>query len=252
MLPKIALQICTYNRYDEIQLIVKMLQKHLEYPKELIHLYVCDDSSPGDYIERLQKLKLFQYWETTFISTKKNSGWGANVNNGLNSIQEDLVFFCEDDYYLGQKLPLYAAVALLLVRKNIGMLRFRATAGGHFVYHQFEADISGVLDPIHMMYMDTMYSLPQKVTYLQLDSGSHDLYLYSHGPHLKYKSFNEFHGPYVEGKKLGETEDNYAHRVKDRMRSDPYNCPAIAILPEWVTMRWDHIGKSYQHTEADK
>jgi hypothetical protein len=113
------------------------------------------------------------------------------------------------------------------------------------VYHQFESDISDYCPD----YQDGV-GLPGKLTYLQLDSGSHALYLYSNGPHLKHIRFHAVYGMYPEGKRLGETEEAYAHTVKDRMKLP--DAPAIAITPAFIPMLWDHIGVSFQHSEADK
>lgn len=250
MYPKIAIQICTYNRPTEIKATLAALTEHIDYPADRITLYVCDDASPGRYVTNLAKHGLFKFWTTHFLVMPKNSGWGANVNNGLNEIEEEFIFFIEDDYVLKKPLNLRLGVALLQARTNIGMLRYRGIHGSHIVLHQFEADVSPYWydEP----YIASPASAPNRVNYLQLDSGSPDLYLYSHGPHLKRKSFHEIHGQYPEGMKLGATEEAFAHRVKDRMRSDPNHTPAIAILDEWLPMWWDHIGVSYQHTENDK
>ena len=251
-LPQIAIQICTYNRYEMLQDVVKALQNLIVYPAEKITLYICDDSSPDNYSGRLKKLKMFKEpWKTVFLSTKENGGWGRNVNNGLHQIKEDLIFFCEDDYSLTRELDLRVGVALMLARTNIGMLRYRGTAGDHLVYHQFEADLDAFV-PDNFMYMEAAGSLPNRCTYLQFDSGSHTLWLYSHGPHLKRRAFHEIHGLYPEGFKLGETEEKFAHIVKDNMRNRPYDMPAIAIQPDWIGMHWDHIGQSYQGSEFDK
>lgn len=252
MLPQIAIQICTYDRYELIQKIVTSLQENIIYPPELITLYICDDSSPGKYLDKLRKLKLFkQPWTTVFLSTSENGGWGRNVNNGLKQIKEELIFFCEDDYFLMKPLDLRVGVALMQARENIGMLRYRGTGGDHLVYHQFEADLTEQL-PTDVMYTEGAGSLPNKCSYLQFDSGSHTLWLYSNGPHLKRASFHIAHGLYPEGLKLGETEEKFAHIVKDNMQTRPYDMPAIAILPDWIPMWWDHIGVSYQGTDKDK
>ena len=186
-------------------------------------------------------------------STK--TAMGANVNNGLAAVETDYTFFIEDDYNPRCDIPLDSAVALMEVKPNIGMVRFRGTAGSHCVYHQFEADISGYL-PDHR----DGVGLPGKLTYLQFDNGSPTPYLYSHGAHLKHRRFHEFYGLYpvtvaengVERRlKLGETEESYAHTVKDKMRGNPNDAPAVVIFPEFVPMWFDHVGESYQHTALD-
>lgn len=254
-LPTIAIQICTYNRYSEIQKVVAALQRFINYPKDKVILYICDDSSPGDYIKKLKRLKIFKFWKTRFITTDKNSGWGANVNNGLRLIPEEYIFFTEDDYVLERPLDLRVGVGLLYIKPHIGMLRYRGSAGGHFVYHQFEAKLdvfgSELQGKDTLEWYEGSRTVPYRLTYLQFDGGSPQLYIYSHGPHLKHKSFHEYYGFYPEGKRLGETEESFAHTVKTTMRTKPNKSLGIAILPEWVPMHFDHIGVSFQHTEDD-
>ncbi len=254
-LPEIAIQICTYDRYSELCDTIKALQELVDYPQSKVKLYISDDSSPDEYFNRLKRLKIFKFWETFFISTAENSGWGANVNNGLSQITQPYIFFIEDDYILKKPLDLRVGVALLEKKPNIGMVRYRGSAGSNLVYHQMEVDLSdyqadSAFDG--MPWSQSIEGLPWKLTYLQIGGGSPDLYLYSHGAHLKRRSFHEFYGMYPEGMKLGHTEEAFAHTVKDRMRADPDRAPGIAILPEWIPMWFDHIGVSYQLTEKDK
>lgn len=242
--PEVTILVCTYNRLEEIQQTVEALADNLTYPK--LRWLVTDDSSPNGYAARLKKLKLFKELGVEVVSTPERGGWGKNVNNGLWNTPSDLVYFTEDDYVLRQRLDLRVGVALLETRRNIGMLRYRGIAGDHLVAHQFESDISAYL-PDHQ----DGVGLPGRVCYWQLDSGSPALYLYSNGPHLKRAAFHTFHGYYPEGLPLGQTEEKFAHIVKDKMKNQWQNAPAIAILPSWVYMWYDHIGTSYQHGELD-
>jgi glycosyltransferase involved in cell wall biosynthesis len=242
--PPVTVLICTYNRVDEIQSTLLSLADNLCYPD--LRWLVTDDSSPNGYAAMLRKLKLFRELKVEVVSTPERGGWGKNVNTGLWHVRTEYVYFQEDDYLLEKPLDLRVGVALLETRPNIGLLRYRGIAGEHVVIHQFESDISAYL-PDHQ----DGVGLPGRLSYWQLDSGSPALYLYSHGPHLKRPAFHLFHGFYPEGLPLGETEEKYAHRVKDRMKSDWQHAPAIAILPDWVHMWYNHIGQSYQHGELD-
>ena len=249
-LPEIVILIITYDRYDELKQTMYALQSLAHYPKDKLHVVVSDDSTGGTKLANLSRIKAFQAWGDggiDIIETEQRSGWGKHVNWAINKAKEmypkaEYIFQIEDDYVLQSELDLAEGVALLDARPNIGMLRYRGTAGGHYIYHQFEAE--------------TAVSDGGKTTYLQLDNASHNLYVYSNGAHLKrlrskdgYDSFHEFYGAYDEGRKLGETEEMFAHRVKDKMKQG--NAPAIAILPDWVNMHFDHIGKSFQNTEVD-
>jgi glycosyltransferase involved in cell wall biosynthesis len=243
-LPDIAILIITYNRPDELRKTIQGLQEHLIYPNDKLHIIISDDSSPSSYLSSLKRTKALKEWGkngTDFRVTEERSGWGKHVNGALEYIKTeypsvDYVFQIEDDYVLEHELDLSIGAKLMQNRSNIGMLRYRGTAGTHCIYHQFESD--------------------DNITYLQMDNASHTLYIYSNGPHLKrirshdnHPDFHQHYGLYLEGSKLGDTEENFAHRVKDGMKLG--DAPAIAILPDWVNMRFSHIGETWQNSEDD-
>lgn len=242
--PIVTVLVCTYNRPAELIRTLTALHENLIYPAESLRYLICDDATPG-YLAKLKTKAIWKTLKPTFISTEQNGGWGVNVNNGLAHVDTDYVFFIEDDYEARTAINLGAGVAIMQEKPHVGMMRYRGTAGDHLVYHQFEADISAYYPD----YQDGV-GLPGKAAFLQLDSGSPSLYIYSHGAHLKHKRFHEFYGPYPTGLKLGETEEAYAHVVKDGMKQP--GAPGIAIMPDYIPMWFDHIGQSYQHTEADK
>lgn len=244
MLPAITILVCTYNRPVELIRVLDALSQFLRYDGE-VRILITDDHSPAGYKEKLEESRVWQVLNPRFISTSQNGGWGANVNNGLFHCDTEFIFFLEDDYVLTDFLDLSIGVATMIAQPDLGMIRYRGTAGDHLIYHQFEADIYR-----HLPDFRQGVGLPGKVSYLQIDSGSPSLYIYSHGPHLKSTRFHSFYGPYPTGMKLGATEEAYAHTVKDGMVL-PY-APSIAIFPEWIAMKWDHIGESYQHGELDK
>ena len=252
-LPEIALLIITFNRAEELRKTIDALQEHLQYPDDKLHVVISDDSSPSNYLSPLKRTKSLKTWGVNgvnFRTTDERSGWGKHVNGALDYIKAtypsvDYVFQIEDDYVLTQDLNLRLGVALLETRPNIGMLRYRGTAGMHYIYHQFESNISA-------------YNLSEdNLTYLQLDNASHSLYVYSNGPHLKrirshqdnHPDFHQHYGKYPEGRVLGHTEESFANMVKDGMKLG--NAPAIAILPDWINMRFSHIGATWQGSEDD-
>lgn len=244
MWPDVTIQICTYNRAEEIARTVSALHESLTYSGKL-HWLICDDATGGKYLDKLKRSAAFKGLEVTFVSTPTNAGWAANVNNGLRQVKTEFVFFLEDDYVLTEKLALDPGIALMLTKSHIGMLRYRGTAGDHVVLHQMESDINAFLPD----YREAQ-GVAGKLTYCLLDSGSPTVWLYSHGPHLKKMAFHQFYGLYPEGFRLGETEERFAHTVKDGMKKQ--GAPALAILPGWIPMKWNHIGHSYQHTELDQ
>lgn len=258
--PHIAMHILTFNRLDTLTRTLEALATHLVYPLDKLHIVISDDSTGGKYLSQIKRLKVLKEWGAAsidIISTPKRSGWGAHANYAMDWIrdgfpQTDYIFFCEDDYVLTEQLDLRIGAALLENRPNIGMLRYRGTAGTHCVYHQFEADIANFIPDFD----ESAGQSAGKLTYLQLDSGSPTLYLYSHGAHLKrfnpkdgYHDWHGFYHQYPENTKLAFCEEVTCHTVKDLMKTP--NAPAIAILPQWIAMRFQHIGISYQDSEHD-
>lgn len=246
--PVIDIIIITFSRFTEIQRTVESLAHNLCYPLHKLRWLIADDTTPGDYVAKLKKKRLFQDLHAEFIPAEKNVGWGANANRALAYSTAPLIYMQEDDYELMQPIDLRVGVALLLEKASVlGMLRYRGTAGDHVLLHQFEANIERYI-PDFREHMGN----PGMLTYLQLDGHSPSAYCYSNGPHLKSRRFHEIYGAYPEGRRLGDTEETMAVRVKGMMQTEPDKCPGIAILPENIPMIYDHFGQSFQFSEADK
>lgn len=241
--PAVTVLICTFERNKELSNTIATLRNKLYYPNLL--WLICDDCSPSQYAIKLAASSDFYDLGLRVVNTVRNGGWGVNVNNGIDHVDTDLMFFLEDDKILHRPIDLRVGVAAMLMMPYVGMLRYRGTAGDHFILHHMEVDISEYLPT----YQDGV-GLAGKLTYCLLDGGSPSLHVYSHGPHLKRKSFHNFYGRYPEGMKLGITEEAMEHQVKDRMLLD--GAPPIGILPEFIQNWWDDIGQSYQGTEFDK
>lgn len=243
--PEITILICTFERQKELAATVDALRDNIYYPPDKLTWLICDDSSPSQFAQRLAKRPGYRDLHIEVVNTVKNLGWGANVNNGNDAVKTDLTFFTEDDKILRHPLDLRVGVAAMMEMPYIGMMRYRGTAGDHIILHHMEVDISKWMPD----YQDGV-GLAGHLTYCLLDCGSPALNIYSHGPHLKRKSFHQFYGRYPEGMKLGMTEETYAHQVKDKMREN--GAPPIGILPEFIPNWFDDIGESYQGSEWDK
>lgn len=239
--PDVTVIVLTYKRAELVQQCIATLRERLQYPADKLRYMVADDcSGVADELKRKRDMK-----GVRFVSTDVNSGMAASYNHAIASLETDLYFFIESDYMLMRELDLRAGVALMETRKNIGMLRYRGSAGTYMVFHQFETDTSDY----YPEYQDGV-GLPGKMTYLQFDSGSPDLWIWSNGAHLARKSNMLFYLPYPTGGKLGEMEERFAHIFKQRMKDT--GAPAVAIFPTWISMFFDHIAPTYQLTELDK
>lgn len=249
LLPHITIVVVTFRRLNEIRKTIDALLKNVVYPRHKLHWLIADDHSDdtGEYVNAIVNTPRYKMLDMKASITEHNCGWGCNANTAIAKVETELMFFLEDDMQLTAPLDLRVGVALMETLPHVGMLRYRGTAGDHFVLHQMECDISKYLPD----YQDAE-GLSGKLTYCLIDSGSPSAYVYSNGSHLKRKSFHapENYGSYDEGKKLGHTEESFAITTKERMKLP--NAPAIAILPDFIKNVWNHFGQSYQLTELDK
>lgn len=245
-LPPLSIVIITYDRRSELKQTFEALYKNLYYDG-VAKYFIADDCTPGAYRESvLHDINQINYIQedVKFISTPVNSGWGVNANNALLHVQDDIVLFLEDDYILRHELDITPYVALLMAHPGIGLIRLDGIAGHKIVCHVNETDISDYAAGYRQG-----VSLPGKLNYFLADHTSRETWLYSNRPHLKHRRFHEFYGKYPEGLKLGDTEESFAHTVKDQMNLP--GAPAIAV-PLDATSYFDHIGISYQHSELDR
>lgn len=247
-LPSLALVIVTYNRPEEIRRTVLALKENLTYDGTIVW-YVADDCSPGDYALQVRGwMQDLLMQHVRLVQPSQNSGWGANVNYTLRASKEPIVFQIEDDYVLRKPIDLTPYVAMLLQSNDIGLIRFDGIAGHHVHAEASEIDIR----PILPNYQQCPMCNPGKVHYWRLNAHSRELYIYSNRPHLKHRRFHDRHGKYPEGLKLGQTEESFAHRVKNNMMRDPDTTPQIVVPMGYELLNFDHIGISHQHTEFDK
>jgi len=233
--PEVTLVLITWNRPEIIRRTLDSLVEHLSYPN--LRLHVADDGTGGTYVRDI----LRDYdgkFERLSSSVTDRKGWGANANRALNEVS-NLVYQQEDDYILSRPLDLRLGVLLLRTVKNVGCVRYRGITGHRILAHLREFKTGPEFRQA--------LSWPGKIDYWELSKKSPELYVYSHGPHLKaVKRFHGKYGWYVEGRKLGYTEEEFAHRVKDG--SYPIR---VAIFPEWVPQAFDHIGKTFKLTKED-
>lgn len=217
--------IVTYDRPLEIRRTISSLVSRIKYPVPL-RWHIADDHSPGNYIADL--LHDFSTFDISHTITDRK-GWGANVNKALISIETDYIYLNEDDYVPFRDLNLAAGVALLEANRELGIVRYDGIEG-----HTLD---------LHLREHDTRMG---RMNYLRISKVSPHLNVYSHRPHLKHRRLHDKLGLYKEGIPLGETEEEFAHRVKDKDKP-----PHAAILPDGIVRAFDHIGVSRQHTSAD-
>lgn len=246
-LPTITIGVITYSRFNEVQQAVASLRDNLIYPPDKLQWIIADDCSPNGYIDALKQAPVFNGLNVRFISTPVNSGWGASANNLLEEVDTAYVYLTEDDFILSHPLDLRSGVGILETEPSIGVLRYGGTSG-NFVYHyrQAEANVSEYVK-------ENIYAadyVEGRVTYLIIDKSSPTLYIHSGRPALGKLNWYYRLGLFPVGLTLGSTEECFAHRVKDYLNTEP-DAQQIAILPDFINMKYRHIGQTFQHTEID-
>jgi len=229
--PAAAVVIVTYDRPAEVRRTIAALVARLRYPGPL-RWHLADDGSPGDYVASIVADFPQLVW-TASVTPRR--GWGANVNAALAAVGDcPYLFLCEDDYVATRALDVTRGVALLEAHEGLAAVRYDGISGHRLVLHLEEQPTR--LGP---------------VTYAAIDaSASPCLNVYSNRPHLRHAArFARWFGPYPEGRPLGETEEAYAHTVRDRSVPE---APRLAILEDGIAPAFDHIGTSRQHTAADQ
>jgi len=223
--PSVAILIVTYFRPSEIRQTINALLRNLVYDGPL-SWHICDDGSPHHYLQQI----VTDYSSLGIsVTITKRQGWGANVNKGLAScLKSKYMFLAEDDQVLQKRLDITKGVALMEIDPSIGLVRYDGIAG-------------------HKLTLDLLEATTQKgkVAYFNILKSSSALNVYSNRPHLRSRRFNVMYGEYRTDLSLGETESNYAHRVKDKKG------PKIVCFPEDVYRVFKHIGKTQQRTAND-
>lgn len=225
--PPLTILVVTYDRPQEIRRTIDTLLHRIDY-RGSIHWHIADDASPGTYIADL--LDDYRYLHLSHTVTNRQ-GWGANVNKALSSIATDYIYLNEDDYVAQVDIDLNQGVALLEANADLGIVRYDGIEG-----HTLDLELRE---------QDTRIG---RLNYLRIRKDSPHLNVYSHRPHLKHRRLHDAVGLYAECLPLGQTEEEFAHRIKDRFKDKP---PHVAILPNGIQRAYSHEGRSRQGTEFD-
>lgn len=217
--------VVTYNRPFEIRKTIEALNSHIIFDGD-IKYHIADDGSSGYYVRDIVE---YFNWLNIESTITNRGGWGKNVNNAMSHINDEYIFIIEDDYVCKNDLDFNKAIDIMEYNWEIGLFRFDGLEGHNLILELKEQKTGDEIIP-----------------YFELKKDSPCLNVYSNRPHLVHKNFHLCYGPYVEGKKLGETEDDMAWRVKNNKHG-----LKICSLVDYVYKSFDHIGISYQLTKED-
>lgn len=229
--PLVDVLVVTFNRPKEIVETWRSLKENLNYPN--LRWVLADDHSPNDVFESMKA----ELQPDIIFRTRKRSGLGINTNNALRKLDSDFVFLTMDDCVLRRKIDFMPGVDVLTRYPEFGMVRYGGLAGHDLTCRLRELEA--------MPYAVFNIPSPRYEVWELLKKEPHFLYVYSGRPHLKHRRFHEAYGFYIEGYKLGYTEEDFAHRFL------AMEGPSIICFPEFMTNPFDHIGDSWQLGEHD-
>lgn len=222
--PLVDVVVVHFNRPRELAETFESLREHLHYPA--LRWVVADDHSPDDVFEFVKA----EVQPDIIFRTKERSGLGINTNNALKRLASDFVFLTMDDRVLTRPIDLMPGVDVLARYEEFGMVRYGGLTGHDLTCRLRQLNSA---EPPHY----DVWELLKKQ--------SKFLYVYSGGPHLKHRRFHDAYGLYVEGYKLGYTEEEFAHRFVGM------DGPRIFCFPEFVLNYFEHIGHTWQLGEHD-
>lgn len=238
--PQVSVLIVTYDRPVEIRRTVYALLKHIKYPRDKLLWHICDDGTPGLYLDNIKREFKFLRFTATVTDRK---GFGANVNKGFMFCldKSDYVFAIEDDRPPKKTFDLERAVAVLSStednhrpeaatrRKPIGCCRLDGISG-----HWFHLELRDA--------KTEMGTIP----YLRVLHSSPHLNVYSNRPAIYHRRYRDYYGILPEGYGLADTETIYAHNVKGKKDK-----VWTVLLSDGIEMSHEHIGQSRQGSKED-
>lgn len=212
--PGVSVLVNTYMRRDTLRTCLEMLHQNLVYPGAL-YMFVADDGAGDGTAEMLQA----EFPHVSHVRTPSpRSGLGVNNNTGMRAALEaaEYILHLQDDMHLMHPLPLLEHVERLRDSRDDGMVRLWGVA-----HHGLIA----TMDRAHW----------------RISWDSPELHIYSDRPHLKHWRFIDAVGYYTPGIPIGETEVDYAHRVRDLGRRG--KCPHVLVPSNFALQSgWHHAG----------
>lgn len=223
----ISVLIPTYNRKEIVVETVHKLVMNVKFDGQL-QIIVSADGDDGTY-EHFQTVRIVSEYASLVVlrgprlTTGLNTGLGANLNHMIRAASYPLLMQMDDDHWLKAGLDLNQHAMELMRHGPVAWIRLMGVSGHH-------------------------YTARLQERYWMVDWDSPELYIPSNRPHLKHKWFHDFFDMYTEGLKLGETEESFCHRCKDKALSHG-NKPTIPHVCVPVNLQediWEHVGDSWQ------
>lgn len=198
-LPPLAILLLTYRRLNLSLRTIESTCQNLQYPKELISYYVCDDGSPRDehetvlsYIQNFGFAILGEHNERIRNPGQEDTffaGKSYNLGLGLCHQKTDFVLVLENDWELDEPLDIVPHIKVLQEREDVGAVTYRILSAG--------ADVHTV------GYNGRMYLRYERSTQ----------YAFSGNPYIRHARFTKRYGWFAEDRNPGmmelEQDDKY-------------------------------------------
>lgn len=225
-LPNLAILLLTYKRTDLSIRTIESTVKNLQYPKELISWYVCDDGSPkkefnqvidclkdngqqilGSHNRRIRN----EGQEDTFFAGKS-----YNLGLGICHQNTDFVLVLENDWELERELDLIPYVKLLQEREDVGAVSFRILSVGADVH------TVGHAGRVYLKYLRTTQ------------------YAFSGNPYIRHARFTKYYGWFTEDCNPGNMELQQDDKYRLATAEDAPQIWRPVDISVWGG--WAHIG----------
>eukprot|EP01135_Chromosphaera_perkinsii_P002904 Nk52_evm15s230 gene=Nk52_evmTU15s230 len=108
--PSVAIFVCTYNEEVELVKTTSLAACDIDYPEDLLNVYLCDD---GRDPEKKEMIKECKRPNLKYITRNNNEHAKAgNINNAMSLTQSDLIVILDADFipsrlFLQKTLPYY-------------------------------------------------------------------------------------------------------------------------------------------------
>lgn len=211
----ISIVFITYNRADLLKKALENLLPAIKASGLSYEVIVADDCSSSPHSEIINDLK-----DVLVVRTQKNSGIGANTNNGLKFSTGKMILQVQDDWlFLGSSDDIYSAYKFLLDNPMIGIVQLTSVP----------CDVGG--RQYHWNQKNFIVFRNDRLPWQRACSNRP----YSDQPHLKRREFVNEIGPYRENCSMGVCENDYKRRVAQQTK-----WRVSQITP---ALHWEHLGE---------
>jgi glycosyltransferase involved in cell wall biosynthesis len=190
-MPLVSVLFVTYKRVDMLRMSLEAFRCNTDYPN--LEIVIADDGSGSEIQKRIRALAADVY-----ALAPKNSGLGANNNQGLRHCTGDYILMVQDDWKCrGPANYLKQAVSVMKANPQLGIINFAGAAHPA----DFAQRLEGSDEPCY-------------VTPRPYEDDRKEYFLYADQPHIQSRAALDYIGPYIEDSDMEICETDYSYRWK--------------------------------------